>query len=145
MHIVSGTQLGLKRLNAGSNVTIGESNGDITIAAAAEVAKQEKEAAVEAAVALTIQKRDAENNELMQRAIQIAVEEAVAKEREESTVAAAKARRNSSLSPIWNIATMVDVTEVPMLAPMTREMACLTVSSSAATIVMMMDVDVDED
>jgi hypothetical protein len=37
LHIVSGTQLGLKRLNAGSNVTIGESNGDITIAAAAEV------------------------------------------------------------------------------------------------------------
>ncbi len=37
LHIVSGTQLGLKRLNAGSNVTIGESNGDITIAATAEV------------------------------------------------------------------------------------------------------------
>ena len=37
LHIVSGTQLGLKRLNAGSNVTIGESNGDITIATAAEV------------------------------------------------------------------------------------------------------------
>ena len=61
------------------------------------------------------------------------------------TVAAANARRNSSLSPICAIATMVEVTEVPMFAPMTSEIACFTVSRSAATMVMIMDVDVDDD
>ena len=40
---------------------------------------------------------------------------------------------------------MVEVTEVPMLAPITSGMACVTVSRSAATIVMKMEVDVDED
>ena len=42
-------------------------------------------------------------------------------------------------------ATIVDVTEVPMLAPMISAIACLTVKSSAATIVMMIEVDVDDD
>lgn len=40
---------------------------------------------------------------------------------------------------------MVEVTEVPMFAPMTSEIACFTVSRSAATMVMIMDVDVDDD
>ena len=40
-----------------------------------------------------------------------------------STVAAAKARRNSLRLPDWPSATMVLVTEVPMLAPMMRRIA----------------------
>jgi len=40
---------------------------------------------------------------------------------------------------------MVEVTEVPMLAPMMRLIACFTVSSSAATIVMKMEVEVEDD
>ena len=45
----------------------------------------------------------------------------------------------------WARATRVEVTEVPMLAPMMSAIACLTVNKSAATIVMMIDVDVEED
>ena len=47
--------------------------------------------------------------------------------------------------PDWPSATMVEVTEVPMLAPMMSEMAWRTENRSAATIVMMIDVDVDDD
>ena len=42
------------------------------------------------------------------------------------TVAAEKARRNSSGSFIWPRLTMVLVSEVPMLAPITIGMAMLT-------------------
>ena len=55
--------------------------------------------------------------------------------------------------PIWRnsikinvpMATMVLVTEVPMLAPMTMNTAVLTESSSAPTREMMMEVVVEED
>ena len=50
-----------------------------------------------------------------------------------------------SESPDCARATMVDVTDVPMLAPMTREMACLTVKRSAATMVMTIEVEVEDD
>jgi len=40
---------------------------------------------------------------------------------------------------------MVDVTDVPMLAPMIRGMAWFTSSNSAATIVITIEVEVDED
>ena len=39
------------------------------------------------------------------------------------TVAAAKARRNSAGLPDWPSATMVEVTDVPTLAPMTSGIA----------------------
>ena len=40
---------------------------------------------------------------------------------------------------------MVEVTEVPMFAPMMIGMACLTVKSPAPTMVMQMEVEVDDD
>ena len=61
------------------------------------------------------------------------------------TVAAAKARRNSFLSPDCARAKIVDVTDVPMLAPITSEIACLTVKRSAATMVITIDVEVEDD
>merc|ERR1719238_1135894 len=61
------------------------------------------------------------------------------------TVAAAKARRNSSRSVDCASATIVEVTDVPMLAPMMSEMACLTVKRSAATMVMTIEVEVEDD
>ena len=60
-------------------------------------------------------------------------------------VAAAKARRNSLRSTACASATIVEVTDVPMLAPMIREMAWRTVRRSAATMVMTMEVEVEDD
>jgi len=45
------------------------------------------------------------------------------------TVAPANARRKSFLLVIWPMATMVLVTEVPMLAPIMMGIACGTVST----------------
>ena len=56
------------------------------------------------------------------------------------TVAAAKARQGSPRSSDWPRATIVEVTEVPMLAPMMRGIACFTVKRSAATIVITIEV-----
>mmetsp|Transcript_35062 Transcript_35062/g.88376 ORF Transcript_35062/g.88376 Transcript_35062/m.88376 type:complete len:229 (+) Transcript_35062:967-1653(+) len=61
------------------------------------------------------------------------------------TVAPAKARRYSSLSPACAKLTIVFVTEVPMLAPMIMGIAFFTSMRPAAVMVMMMDVLVDED
>ena len=61
------------------------------------------------------------------------------------TVAAAKARRNSAGSDDCASATMVDVTEVPMFAPMMRAIAWRAVRRSAATMVITIDVDVLDD
>merc|ERR1719334_378661 len=60
------------------------------------------------------------------------------------TVAQAKARRNSSRSPICVKDTMVLVTLVPMLAPMIIGMAVGT-GTSVATRLTMIEVDVEED
>ena len=51
------------------------------------------------------------------------------------TVAAAKARRNSFRSPIWVKETIVLVTEVPMLAPITIGMASETVRTTNKNVV----------
>ena len=61
------------------------------------------------------------------------------------TVAAEKPRRRSSLLAKWPMATMVLVTEVPMLAPMIMKTALRTESSFAPTREMMMEVVVEED
>ena len=61
------------------------------------------------------------------------------------TVAAEKPALRSSLFAKWPMATMVLVTEVPMLAPMIMNTALRTLSSFAPTSEMMMDVVVEED
>mmetsp|Transcript_63385 Transcript_63385/g.117894 ORF Transcript_63385/g.117894 Transcript_63385/m.117894 type:complete len:226 (-) Transcript_63385:18-695(-) len=61
------------------------------------------------------------------------------------TVAPANARRYSSLSPIWNIDTIVFVTDVPMFAPIIMGIAFFTSMRLLALMLIMIEVLVEDD
>mmetsp|Transcript_30128 Transcript_30128/g.66322 ORF Transcript_30128/g.66322 Transcript_30128/m.66322 type:complete len:204 (+) Transcript_30128:554-1165(+) len=69
----------------------------------------------------------------------------VRKLKQSCTVAPAKARRYSSLLPIWNMETIVFVTDVPIFAPIIMGMAFFTSMRLLAVMLMMIDVLVDDD